>query len=213
VRQAKGFTEAGIHRWLLALKLRKDIHGKPAIKKAQVTVVEKVANRICLELSQAAAGKEIEEPLIWCMHGLPGTGKSKVLLLLKELFTEVCGWQMGLEYQMAALQAVMAQQLGGDTLHHACGLNRFAGKGNDANDAASQRQAKVAERVLQWRWLIIDEISMVSSALLAEVDVKLRDIVRRMNTLKRDSSGNNRAFGGINILLSGVRGLSYHKQD
>ena len=32
---------------------------------------------------------------------------------------------MGLEYQMAALQAVMADQLGGDTIHHATGINPF----------------------------------------------------------------------------------------
>ena len=34
---------------------------------------------------------------------------------------------MGLDYQMAALQAVMAPLLGGDTIHHACGINPFGG--------------------------------------------------------------------------------------
>ena len=46
------------------------------------------------------------------MHGGPGVGKSHVLKLLRELFEEVLGWNMGLEYQMAALQAVMADLLG-----------------------------------------------------------------------------------------------------
>ena len=32
----------------------------------------------------------------------------------------------------------------------------------------------MAARPDQWRWLIIDEITMVSAKLLAEVDVKLR---------------------------------------
>ena len=69
----------------------------------------------------------LSDPLLWLLHGSPGTGKSEVLKLVKELFTEVCGWQMGLDYQMAALQAVMAQLLGGDTIHHACGINPFGG--------------------------------------------------------------------------------------
>ena len=45
------------------------------------------------------------------------------------------------------------------------------------DEAATQRQAKVATAVFQWRWLTIDEIRMVSPALLAEVDCKLRNIV------------------------------------
>ena len=32
VRQAKGYTEADIHRWLLQVRLRKDKKGKPLIK-------------------------------------------------------------------------------------------------------------------------------------------------------------------------------------
>ena len=36
----------------------------------------------------------------------------------------------------------------------------------------------VAKKVLQWRWLFIGEISMVSAKLLAEMDYKLRKVVR-----------------------------------
>ena len=79
---------------------------------------------------------------------------------------------MGVEYQMAALQAVAAQQIGGDILHRPCGSSWTGVQGAD-----TAKQSKVAERVLQWRWLIIDEISMVSSKLLAEVDTKLRSII------------------------------------
>ena len=97
------------------------------------------------------------DPLLWCMHGGPGTGKSHVLKLVRELFTDVCGWEMGLDCQMAAHQAVMAEQLQGDTLHHACGISPF-GKTVPDDAKASQRQTDVAKRVLQWRWLIIDEV-------------------------------------------------------
>ena len=60
------------------------------------------------------------------------------------------------------------------------------------------KQKTVAKNIMQWRWLIIDEISMVSARLLAEIDVKLRDVVRRIGTLKAQQTGIDRAFGGIN---------------
>ena len=123
--------------------------------------LEKVAQRMCLELEQEGREQKLEEPLLWCVHGGPGTGTSKVLLLLKELFAK-CGWQMGLEYQMAALQAVMAEQLGGDTLHHSCDI-QWQQQTANSDPSFSQKQSKVAERVLQWRWLIIAESSMVSA--------------------------------------------------
>ena len=43
----------------------------------------------------------------------------------------------------------------------------------------------VAKRVLQWRWLIIDEISLVSAKLFADIDVKLRQVVREVGTSKK----------------------------
>eukprot|EP00973_Karenia_brevis_P025566 3527919-Karenia_brevis.AAC.1 len=79
---------------------------------------------------------------------------------------------------MAALQAVVAEQLRGDTLHHCCGLKR----GMLDLEACSKRQSEVAKSILQWRWLIIDEVSMLSSQLLAEIDCKLRDVVRKLGT-------------------------------
>jgi hypothetical protein len=107
---------------------------------------------------------------------------------------------------VAALQAVMAQQLGGDTLHHACGINPFGEhkpQDDKSRGKASQRQANVAEQVMQWCWLIIDEVSMVSAKLLAEIDIRLRQMVRAKHTLRGDAQGFARAFGGINILFSG----------
>ena len=104
------------------------------------------------------------------------------------LFEDELGYENGLEYQMVALQAVMAEQLDGDTLHHACGIDPFAReKAGDSKQI--KKQADVAKKVLQWRWLIIDEISMVSAKLLAEVDMKLRSIVRRIGTMKGTDTG------------------------
>ena len=81
---------------------------------------------------------------------------------------------MGTQFQIVSLQAVMAQLLRGDTIHHACGTPAFGNKECPEEDL--QRHMDVAKKVLQWRWLFIDEISMVSAKLLAEMDVKLRKV-------------------------------------
>ena len=134
--------------------------------------------------------------------GGPGTGKSHVLKLVKqELFEGILKWNMGVQFQVVALQAVMAQLLGGDTIHHACGIPVMQ---RDAGDAADlQRHMDIAKRVLQWRWLIVDEISMVSAKLLAQMDVKLRGVIRQIGTAKEGADKRDRSFGGLNVLLCG----------
>ena len=70
-------------------------------------------------------GGQAADPLIWCMQGGPCTGQSHVLKLIRELFTKELGWEMGLYFHMAVHQAVMAEQVGGDAIHHACGISPF----------------------------------------------------------------------------------------
>ena len=76
---------------------------------------------------------------MWMLHGGPGTGKSEVLIMVKELFRDVSGCEMGFEFQMMALQAVMAQLLEGDTIHHACGINPFGAKNDPKADKKVHR--------------------------------------------------------------------------
>ena len=56
---------------------------------------------------------------------------------------------------------------------------------------------------LQLRWLIIDEISMVSARLLADIDQKLRDFHRATDPFARDEADTVRPFAGVNVLYSG----------
>ena len=105
---------------------------------------------------------------------------------------------------MLALQAVTAELLEGDTIHHALGMNPFSKKTDGkSRDKATARQSELAKQVSQLRWLFIDEISMVSAKLLAETDMKLRNLVSSLEKLKADGTGVSRAFGGINIVFVG----------
>ena len=139
------------------------------------------------------------------MHGGPGTGKTHVIKLLKEeLFGQVLKWNIGVEFQVVAFQAVMADLLGGDTIHHALNISIFGKKGHNRREGAAESQAVVTMKaLLQLRWLIIDEISMVSARLLADIDFKLRSYVRSVDPFARDAKNVLRPFAGVNVLFSG----------
>ncbi|CAE7542512.1 pfh1, partial [Symbiodinium sp. CCMP2456] len=90
-----------------------------------------------------------------------------VLTLLRELF-QMLGYHEGLDFEVAAFQCVNAADIGGKTLHGACGLSI------GATCLEKEAGRDTAKRVACWRWLIIDEISMVCARLLAQVDHRLR---------------------------------------
>ena len=142
-------------------------------------------------------------PLLHLMHGRPGVGKSHVLKKIREFFEEIMGWSIGTEFNITALQAVMAVAVGGETLHHVAGINPFTA--SDAVPSMEQHMSaeRMAKRMLEMRWLIIDEISMISTNFLAQVDMKLRGAIREQGTYKVDGDGKVRSFGGLNVLFAG----------
>ena len=140
----------------------------------QAEVCRKVASQVVQEILSENPG--VLEPLRWAVHGGPGTGKSYVLnRLRKELFEDILGWKQGDEFQVVTLQAVMANDLKGDTIHHAFGLN-WQGLGDER--ISGHKLLELSAKALRWRWLIIDEISMVSAELLARLELRCRELVR-----------------------------------
>ena len=202
-RQRKAGTEADVRTWLAELKHRRNTRGRLVANAKQFEAVAVVAERVIEELrNQANGNSDAGDPLRRLLHGGPGSGKSHVIKLVRELFEKVLQWQIGMDFHIVALQLVMADLLGGDTIHHACGIPVF-GKQDQNEERGFQKQMDVAKRVLNWRWLIIDEISMVSAKLLAELDLKLRNTVRRIGTQKVGADAKDRPFGGLNVLCSG----------
>ena len=95
----------------------------------QVQFCHLVADRVVQELIEGNNGNGKTavdtEPLRWVLHGGPGTGKSYTLRLLREhLFERTMGWKHGVHFQIVSFQAVMAELLSGDTIHHALGLEQ-----------------------------------------------------------------------------------------
>lgn len=142
------------------------------------------------------------EPLRWVLHGGPGTGKSYgVNLLRKALFEEKLGWMHGKQFQILAYQAVNADPLNGDTVHKAL---RLAWHGQDSN-IDQQRILELAQQTVQWRWLIIDEISMLSAEMLARLEARCRQVILDVCAAKYRTPGQFHvvSFGGLNVILCG----------
>ena len=145
-----------------------------------------------------------DEPLFQVIHGLPGTGKSKVIAWICELFTDVLGWEHGNQFVCLAVQNTMASNIGGHTIHHWGGISFKDDQGKDKGNKSGKRDTSLLfHRCMNLRWLLIDEISMVSAELLAELEYLVRQAVRSQNTYKIRRDKSVRPFGGANTLLLG----------
>ena len=82
-------------------------------------MVAKVANHVCDELRVVATHRVNHlELFLWSQDGGSGTGKSRVMKHIKDdLFEKVLHWNFGVEFKIAALQAVVADLLSGYTFH------------------------------------------------------------------------------------------------
>ncbi len=193
VRERQAVTADLLLNWLHGDRLRSQMNAK------QHELLGLVVDRILIEHGLAQAEDTAlrrSDPLVWLMHGGPGTGKTHVLPFLRELFG-MLDYLQGIEYEVAAFQAVNAADVAGKTLHSACGLS----VGSYSLDREASRET--AKRMSCWRWLIIDEISMVNARLLAQVEQRMRAVMPAANPWKLDSHGQARPFAGVNVLLLG----------
>ena len=102
------------------------------------------------------------EPLFRLVHGLTGSGKSKLLLWLRTYFEEVWKWSDGVQFQFVAPLNSMANNIGGSTMHTWAGLTFTNSEGvqisgdmlQKGKDNISRRQVKCAKL----RYLFIDEV-------------------------------------------------------
>ena len=187
-------------------QFRHDLSQTKQCNPEQLCFIETVCARIKHEAAtgqdRGGAAETNTEALRWALHGGPGTGKSYVLnILRRDLFEKCLGWTPGKEFQVVAFQAVNAEPLDGETIHKALGLSWH---GNDHN-VAGQRILDLARQAVQWRWLLLDEISMVSAEMLARLEARCRQLVLDLSATKYGKHTPNciAPFGGLNVILSG----------
>jgi hypothetical protein len=132
--------------------------------------------------STATAPKQIR----LYIGGEGGTGKTQVLHALKDVFR-----MKSEEYavEITASSAIAASKIGGRTIHSSVGLqpDQYSGKRSKKGDGPS------GEEIARWKHklvLVVDEISMLGAATLADVDTRLQQL-----------RSSEEAFGGIPIII------------
>ena len=174
------------------------------VNEEQFRFLQLVADRLMVESGLKAAVDSMRTdkgagPLRYLLHGPPGTGKSHVCKFVKELFA-LANMKEGIDYQFTAFQATNAVDLEGDTIHHAFSLSR-----DGRSDEPMKPEA--AKRMAMWRWLFIDEISLVPANLLARAEHRLQEVKPQTDEFKcssRDGIGQGALpFAGINVVFIG----------
>ena len=184
VRGQAPLTAATLRNWLYSH------HVSDNTNKEQHELLKLVVDRLLVELELAPIEEtalQNAEPMCHLLHGPPGTGKSHCLIFLRELF-DLIGYRQGIDYEVLAFQAVNAASLAGKTIHHACG---FRTEQHSSGDAAAIA-ATTAKRMSYWRWVFLDEISMVGAQLLGRMDHRIRSVKSDADKFKFDGQGQPR---------------------
>ena len=174
-----------------------------AMNQKQKEVVEMHVRRVFEEWEDEFKHRLVTaRPFLHLVHGPPGTGKSTVIKTVLAFFSEVVGWQMHREYTVGALQAVVATQLGGETLHHIAGIPAVRSKTRSAQHGAGC-DGKTSGKFSSLRFLIIDEVFMLSSKFFAEVEQAISRKTSEASFFRRSPDGMSYSFGGSNVTLVG----------
>lgn len=130
------------------------------------------------------------------LTGKPGTGKSYVISIFKELFKNLKN--IGL----TSTTGISAILIGGSTLHSFLKIGLGQGSAEYLAEKILKNQ-KAKTKWLNLDTLIIDEVSMLSPELFEKLEEVAR-IVRRKNPKSLlTSTGDEKPFGGIQLILSG----------
>ena len=156
---------------------------------------------------------QVEEPLLRLVHGLPGSGKSKLLLWIKDYFRTVWQWKMNNQFSIVAPQNSMADNVGGDTLHSFGNIPFKDHRGKLVNTHGfldDEKQSLLSTRWHNLRFLFVDEIEAVGVNILGEVQHKMTSVVPFRHELPEalkcplhPQRKVNRSFGGVNVIFFG----------
>ena len=142
-------------------------------------------------------------PLLRLVHGLPGSGKSQLLLWLRSYFEEVWLWSEGPEFVFLAPLNSMACNIGGSTVH---GWGRVAFKdkrGVRILPVESDEVTGMSTKCGALRFLLVDEIEATGAETIGQLEHNVRFHISSKNKFKYDQLKKVRPFGGVNTIFLG----------
>ena len=107
------FRFRSAQKWLWNLE-------NPTPNQAQSRFLTAIINRCAVEqreLHTAIPPMQTSEPMQACLLAPPGTGKTQCFLWIIDLFENINGWSMVVQFQMTASQNTMAAAIQGSTDH------------------------------------------------------------------------------------------------
>ena len=162
---------------------------------------------------EISAGSDVATPLLRLVHGLPGSGKSKLIALLKRYFEEVWQWTRNNQYALVAPMNTMADNIGGSTMHSFGRIPFKDRRGTLINSSGESKSAGMFGSPDDWhelRFLLIDEVEAAGCSLLGRLEENLRLQVPSTNAasegLRARQHGDRcrrDAFAGVNVLCFG----------
>ena len=166
-----------------------------AYQVASTWTLNKLQTMVVVQLGQfmdkwagIAGDGQSEQQYLQHLGGAGGTGKSRVVDAIKELFRLKDQDHLVL---ITASSGSAAAKIGGVTIHSACKLGvddsgRRVGRSNAADNVSEETR---------WRWkqklvLVIDEVSMIGGSTLDDIDERIRML-----------RGDQNPFGGMPVVL------------
>ena len=140
---------------------------------------------IAEELQGSASRSDIE-PIMGLAHGPSGTGKTVNIRWVQRMFIEALGWTHGVQYVCLSYLNAMAADIDGFIVHHWAGIP--VGE-EEEGTAGTKDTAKMSTRCQCLRFILIDEISMVSCELLTTLESIVTRVVRIRSGYKRRADG------------------------
>lgn len=140
-------------------------------------------------LDQTLCGRA-PPPLHMLIHGEGGTGKSKVIQTISDYFSAKGAKHWLLK---AAYTGVAASLIDGKTTHSIAMISR-----GDNTSMREETKEKLQNSWKYYRYLIIDEMSMISKTFLAKLSHNIT--IAKLVEGQRPST---HSFGGINVIMCG----------
>ena len=124
------------------------------------------------------ASRDVTRPLLQLVHGLPGSGKSKLVIAnLKRYFEEVWQWTRNKQYALVAPMNTMADNIGGSTMHSFGRIPFKDRRGTLIQSTGDSKSAAMFGSPGDWhelRFLLIDEVEAAGCGVLGRLEENLR---------------------------------------